>query len=143
MNEGSRRRRFDRAKKRRRMAVWIAFFALSLATLVVLRPVYRWLKAKRADSLAARAEQFVEHKNFLEAANTYRAALQLDPLGYRPLQGAARLATRLNHSEALGLWDQVVRRPQATAADREERAAVLLQATELPAAAVAIDQTKS
>ena len=140
MNEGSRRWRFDRAKKRRRMAVWIAFFALSLASLVVLRPVYRWLKAKRADSLAARAEQFVQHKNFLEAANTYRAALQLDPLGYRPLQGAARLATRLNHSEALGLWDQVVRRPQATAADREERAAVLLQATELPAAAVAIDQ---
>ena len=33
-----------------------------------------------------------------------------------------------------------MRRPQATAADREERAAVLLQATELPAAAVAIDQ---
>jgi len=43
------------------------FFALSLATLVVLRLVYRWLKAKRADSLAARAEQFVQHKNFLEA----------------------------------------------------------------------------
>src|SRR5437868_10639934 len=140
MNEGSRRRRFDRAKKRRQMAVWIALFALSLAALLALRPAYRWLKAKRADSLAARAEQFVRQKNLLEAANTYRAALQLDPLGYRPLQGAARLATRLNHTEALGLWDEVVRLPQATAGDREERAAALLQATELPAAALAIDQ---
>src|SRR5437899_727226 len=141
MNEESgSRRHFYRATKRRRRTFWIAFIALLLAALPALRPAYRWLKAKRADSLAAQAEQFVEQKNLLEAANTYRGALQLDPLGYRPLQGAARLATRLNHSEALGLWDQVVRRPQATAADREERAAALLQATELPAAAVAIDQ---
>jgi hypothetical protein len=141
MNEESgRRRNFYRAAKRRRRIFWIAFIALLLAALLALRPAYRWLKAKRADSLAARAEQMVQQKNLLGAANTYRAALQLDPLGYRPLQGAARLATRLNHAEALGLWDQVVRLPQATAADREERAAALLQATELPAAARAIDQ---
>jgi hypothetical protein len=141
MNEESgRRRNFYRAAKRRRRIFWIAFIALLLAALLALRPAYRWLKAKRADSLAARAEQMVQQKNLLGAANTYRAALQLDPLGYRPLQGAARLATRLNHAEALGLWDQVVRLPEATAADREERAAALLQATELPAAALAIDQ---
>jgi len=141
MNEGSGRRRNSyRAAKRRRRIFWIVFIALLLAAMLALRPAYRWLKAKRADSLAARAEQMVQQKNLLGAANTYRAALQLDPLGYRPLQGAARLATRLNHAEALGLWDQVVRLPQATAADREERAAALLQATELPAAALAIDQ---
>jgi len=141
MNEESGRgRHFYRVSKRRRRLFWIAFVVLLLAALLALRPAYRWLKAKRADSLAARAEQFVRRKNLLEAANTYRAALQLDPLGYRPLQGAARLATRLNHTEALGLWDEVVRLPQATAGDREERAAALLQATELPAAALAIDQ---
>ena len=141
MNEESGRgRHFYRVSKRRRRLFWIAFVVLLLAALLALRPAYRWLKAKRADSLAARAEQFVRQKNLLEAANTYRAALQLDPLGYRPLQGAARLATRLNHTEALGLWDEVVRLPQATAGDREERAAALLQATELPAAALAIDQ---
>src|SRR5256886_12133108 len=141
MNEESDRgRHFYRATKRRRRTFWIAFIALLLAALPALRPAYRWLKAKRADSLAAQAEQFVEQKNLLEAANTYRAALQLDPLGYRPLQGAARLATRLNHAEALGLWNEVVRLPQATSADREERAATLLQAAELSAAAVAIDE---
>ena len=104
MNEESESgRHFYRATKRRRRTFWIAFIALLLAALLALRPAYRWLKAKRADSLAAQAEQFVEQKNLLEAANTYRAALQLNPLGYRPLQGAARLATRLNHAEALGL----------------------------------------
>jgi hypothetical protein len=138
--ENGRRRHFYRASKRRRRIFWIAFIALLLAAFLALRPTYRWLKAKRADSLAAKAEQFVQQKNLLEAANTYRAALQLDPLGYRPLQGAARLATRLNHAEAVGLWDQVVKLPQATGADREERAAALLRAAELPAAALAIDE---
>ena len=137
--ESGRRRHFYRASKRRRRIFWIAFIALLLAALLALRPSYRWLKAKRADSLAAKAEQFAQKKNLLEAANTYRAALQLDPLGYRPLQGAARLATRLKHAEAVGLWEQVVRLPQATGADREERAAALLQAAEFPAAARAID----
>jgi len=141
MNEESgRRRHLGRVTKRRRPIFWIAFIALLLAALLALRPAYRWLKTKRADSLAAKAGRFVQQKNFLEAAHTYRAALQLDPLGYHPLQGAARLATRLNHDEALGLWDQVVKLPQATNDDREERAATLLQAGELPAAAVAIDE---
>jgi hypothetical protein len=138
--ETGRGRHFYRATKRRRRVFWIASIALLLAALLTLRPAYRWLKAKRADSLAAKAEQFVQQKNLLEAANTYRAALQLDPLGYRPLQGGARLATRLNHAEALALWDEVVRLPQATSADREERAAALLQASELPPAARAIDE---
>src|SRR5436305_12706335 len=141
MNEESgRRRHLGRVTKRRRPIFWIAFIALLLAALLALRPAYRWLKTKRADSLAAKAGRFVQQKNFLEAAHTYRAALQLDPLGYNPLQGAARLATRLNHDEALGLWDQVVRLPQATSEDREERAAVLLQAGKFPAAALAIDE---
>src|SRR5437763_3016233 len=140
MNEESgRRRHFYRATKRRRI-FGIAFIALLLAALLALRPAYHWLKTKRADSLAAKAERFVQEENFLEAANPYRAALQLDPLGYNPLQGAPRLATRLNHDEALGLWDQVVRLPQATSEDREERAAVLRQAGKFPAAALAIDE---
>ena len=109
MNQGSRGRRHSWSHKQKDAGriVWIAFIPLLLAALLVSRPAYHWLKAKRADSLAARAEQFVQHKNFLEAANTYRAALQLDPLGYRPLQGAARLATRLNqakHSDSGTRW---------------------------------------
>jgi len=75
MNEESgRRRHFYRATKRRRI-FGIAFIALLLAALLALRPAYHWLKTKRADSLAAKAERFVQEENFLEAANTYRAAL--------------------------------------------------------------------
>src|SRR5205085_7095749 len=82
MNEESgRRRHLGRVTNRRRPIFWIAFIALLLAALLALRPAYRWLKTKRADSLAAKAGRFVQQKNFLEAAHTYRAALQLDPLG--------------------------------------------------------------
>src|SRR5438132_11409291 len=106
MNEESESgRHFYRATKRRRRTFWIAFIALLLAALLALRPAYRWLKAKRADSLAAKAEQCVQQKNLLEAANTYRAPLQLDPVGYRPLQGAARLAAAWNHAESGWRWD--------------------------------------
>src|SRR5438552_6292434 len=141
MNEESgRRRHLGRVTKRRRPIFRIAFIALLLAALLALRPAYRWLKTKRADSLAAKAGRFVQQKNFLEAAHTYRAALQLDPLGYHPLQGAARLATRLNHDEALGLWDQLVKLPKATKNDAENVPARRLQAVELPAAPVGIDE---
>ena len=64
MNEESGRgRHFYRVSKRRRRLFWIAFVVLLLAALLALRPAYRWLKAKRADSLAANAEQFVQQKN--------------------------------------------------------------------------------
>ena len=95
MNQDSSRGRHSyRTSKRRRRIFWIAFIPLLLAALLASRPAYHWLKAKRAASLAAKAEEFVQQNNFLEAANTYRAALQLDPLGYQPLQGAAKVRGR-------------------------------------------------
>jgi len=104
------------------------------------RPIYHRIKAKRSEQLAAAGEAFVAQGNFSGAALKYRAALQLDPLGYRALRGAGALALRLHHSEALGIWEQVIKLPQATNSDREEEAAALLQANQLGAAAKAIDQ---
>ena len=60
--------------------------------------------------------------------------MQLAPLGYRPLAGAARLATRGGRPEAAGLWQQVIRLPQCTSEDRQEYLAFLLQGGSLRSA---------
>lgn len=121
-------RRSHRAAKRRRRFILAAVTAiLFLGVMLATKPIYHWVKAKRADSLAAEAERLVEQQKFGEAAVDYRAALSLDPFGYRPLRGAAELATRLHHSEALPLWEQVARSPRATVSDQEEYASALLR----------------
>jgi hypothetical protein len=125
-------------KTRRRRRLVLAGI-LFLIALVAAKPAYHWAKTRRADALAAEAERLVQEQKFGEAAVNYRAALSLDPLGYRPLRGAATLATRLHHSEALPLWEEVVRSPQATTSDREECARALLQAGIFSKAARAID----
>ncbi|MBV9009073.1 MAG: hypothetical protein JO354_07900 [Verrucomicrobia bacterium] len=118
------------------MAAVLFLFAAMLG----VKPIYHRVKGWRADQLAAEAERLVAQQKFGQAAVDYRAALQLDPLGYRPLRGAAELATRLNHSEALPLWQEVVASRRATARDREEYAALLLQGGVFGPAASVIDQ---
>lgn len=88
---------------------------------------YRWLKAQRADQFAAQADALSEESKWDEAAEKYRAALQLDPLGYHGLRGAARLASRLARPEDVDLWEQVAKLPQCTVQDRQEYAEVLLR----------------
>jgi tetratricopeptide (TPR) repeat protein len=122
------RRTLRRTKRRRRLILAGLAGILFLAALVAAKPAYHWVKTRRADALSAEAEHFVQQGKLGEAAVDYRAALSLDPFGYRPLRGAAALATRLHHSEALPLWEQVARTPQATVNDREEYAGALLQA---------------
>lgn len=87
---------------------------------------YHWLKAQRAEQFAAQGEAFAAESKWNEAAEKYRSALQLDPLGYRGLRDAARLATRLNRPEAVDLWEQVIRTGKATAQDRQDYAEVLI-----------------
>jgi hypothetical protein len=131
-----RRGRHRRAKRR-----WRLIFAalLLLVAMVAAKPLYHWVKARHANALCAEAERLVRQQKLGEAAVDYRSALKLDPLGYRPLRGAALLATRLHHSEALGLWQEVVASPRATVTDREKYAAALLQAGAFPQAQTVIN----
>ncbi len=112
---------------------------LLLVAVVAAKPSYQWFKTRRANALSAEAERLVQQQKFGEAAVNYRAALKLDPFGYRSLRGAAMLATRLHHSEALGLWQEAANSPRATTSDREEYAAALLQAGAFPPAERVID----
>ncbi|MDQ3120858.1 MAG: hypothetical protein M3Q89_15045, partial [Verrucomicrobiota bacterium] len=120
-------RQARQAARRKTIIIWSSVLVLLLALLLGVKPVYRGLKARRANQLAAEAEGMVRDGKFTEAASRYRAALQLDPLGYRPLAGAARLATRGGRPEARDIWLQVMRLPEVTSADRQDYANLLLQ----------------
>ncbi len=121
----------DRAQRRlrqkRRTLILVASGLVFVLLLFTARPAYRWFKERRANQFAAQAEELVAEGKMAEAAAKYRAALQLDKLGYRPLAGAARLATRLNRPEAEGLWQEVMKLPQRSPADRQEYISLLLQ----------------
>lgn len=133
-------RRKRREPKKNRAILWITLSVLLIAVIAGLRPAYHWLKAKRAEHFAAEGAQLFQQGKWNEAAGKYRAALQLDPLGYSALEGAARLASRANRPEAVDLWEQVIKLPQATNADRQEYATLLLKLGRLDAARKMIEQ---
>jgi hypothetical protein len=112
---------------RSRGIVWSLILIVLLAVAFGAKPVYHWLKARRAEQFAAAGDAFSQAGKWDGAAQRYRAALQLDPLGYRGLKGGARLATRLGRPEAVDLWEQVYKLPQCTTADRQEYGELLVK----------------
>jgi hypothetical protein len=120
-------RRPPRSSRTRQAIVWSSILVVLLTVALETKPVYRWLKARRAEQFAAAGDAFAQAGKWNDAAQKYRAALQLDPLGYRGLEGGARLATRLGRPEAVDLWEQVYKLPQCTTADRQEYAELLVK----------------
>ena len=74
-----------------------------------------------------------------DAAVQYRVALALNPSNYRALSGAARLATKADRPEALGLWQEVLKLRQSTNRDREDYADLLIKTNRLSLAEKVID----
>ena len=128
-----------RAARRKLIIVWCSIAAVFVLAIVGAKRLYHWAKARRADQFAAAGDEFAKAEKWNESAEKYRAALQLDPLGYHGLSSAARLASKLGRPEAVDLWEQVVRLPQATTADRQEYADILLQLGRLKIAEKIID----
>src|ERR1700693_5534338 len=112
---------------RSRGIVWSLILVALLTVALGARPVYHWLKARRAEQFAAAGDAFAQAGKWDDAAQRYRAALQLDPLGYRGLEGGAPLATRLGRLEAVDLWEQIYKLPQCTRADRQEYGELLVK----------------
>src|SRR5713226_2571892 len=122
----------DKRKLRKRRVIW--WSSLLLALLLVIfggRTAYHWLKVKRADQFATAGDALFQAGKWNDAAGKYRVSLQLDPLGYHGLVGAARLASRADRPEAVNLWEQVIKLPQSTVADRQEYADLLLRSNQL------------
>jgi hypothetical protein len=134
---GDRERR--RVERRTRLIGWSIAIVVLLIVVFGAKPLYHFLKAKRADQFASAADALVQAGKLNDAAKQYRAALQLDPLGYHGLEGAARLATRVDRPEALSLWEQVNKSPRCTTQDRQEYAAILLKNDRLDVAGKVID----
>ena len=120
-------RRPPPSSRTRRAIVWSLILVALLIVAFGAKPVYHWLKARRAEQFATAGDTFARAGKWDDAAQKYRAALQLDPLGYRGLEGGARLATLLGHPEAVDLWEQVYKLPQCTTADRQEYGELLVK----------------
>src|SRR5689334_20439882 len=122
----------DRAQRkaahRRVVMAWWGGLALFIVAIFGGKQIYHWAKVKRAGQFVDAGDQFAAAGKPNEAADRYRAALQLDPMGYRALSSAARLATDLKRPEAVDLWGEVVKLPEATNKDRQEYADSLLSA---------------
>src|SRR5436190_15609557 len=102
--ESIRAMREEQAAQRRRKIIYAAAPALLvIIALTTAKPLYHAMKARRAAQIASWAESLHRAGKLNEAAEKYRAALQCDPLGYRPLRGAALLAGALHHAEAIDL----------------------------------------
>jgi len=125
--------------RRRRAILWSSTIVLVLLFAFGAKPAYHWLRAKRADQFAAAGDALVQKGKWNDAAAKYRAALQLDPLGYHGLESAARLASRADRPEAAGLWEAVLKLPQCTAQDRQEYAGLLINSGRLNLAEKIID----
>jgi hypothetical protein len=129
-SEGSRHktRKPRYSARRRRLVIKIIFVVISLLVLAAARPIFHWFKVTRAAQLAATGNSLVEAGKLKDGADKFRAALQLDPVSYPALLGAARLGARVGRPETLDLWEQVVKRPEATVKDRQDYAEQLLLA---------------
>jgi len=136
-----RREQRSRSPSRTRRAVIGSSILVALLAIVFgAKLVYHRLKAARAAQFVAAGDALAQAGNWNEAAQQYRAALQLDPLGYRSLKAAAQLATRLGRPEAVDLWEQVYKLPECTTTDRQEYAELLLKLDRLNAAERVIEQ---
>jgi hypothetical protein len=132
-NDRERSSRRSNGRQRRRKAVtwWCAVLTLVVLAVFGARPVYHFLKAKRAEQFVNAGDVLVQSGKWNEAAKEYRAALQLDPFGYHPLVSAARLAARVDRPEAVDLWQEVMRLPQCTVENRQEYVRLLLRVDRL------------
>lgn len=105
---------------------WGAGAILLVGAIVAARYGYHWAKVKRAGQFAEDGDKLAAAGKSDEAAARYRAALQLDPMGYHSLGAAARFASRQGRPEAADLWGEVIKLPAAKISDRQEYVEALI-----------------
>src|SRR5438270_3030984 len=143
MNEGGAREQSRRNPRPAGQGIWRRRWIIILSAIVLFvvgaGVTYSWIKAQRAERFAAAGDALVAADKWSDAAVQYRVALQLDPSNYRGLSGAARLATKVDHPEALELWQKVLALPQCTIRDRQDYVDLLIKTNRLNLAEKVID----
>ena len=123
-------------KRRRRWIIVVAVIVVLIAGSIV---TYHAVKVRRAERFAAAGDELLAKDKWNDAAVQYRVALALNPSNYRALSGAARLATKADRPEALGLWQEVLKLRQSTNRDRQDYADLLIKTNRLSLAEKVID----
>jgi hypothetical protein len=134
------RQKRQREARKRALITSVVLIVVLVGGVFLLRVGYHRLKRWRANQFAMQAETFADNEKWNDSAEKFRAALQLDPLNYQALRGAARLATRLGRPEASDLWEEVIKSPRCTAQDRQEYADMLVRSGRLPTAEPILSQ---
>ena len=122
-------------RRKQWILIGLVLFFLAVAGIAT----YHWFKNSRAERFAAAGDALVAADKLNDAAIQYRVALQLDPSNYRGLSGAARIATKVDHPEALELWQKVLALPQCTIRDRQDYVDLLIKTNRLNLAEKVID----
>src|SRR5437588_12729756 len=76
-------RRPPPSSRTRRAIVWSLILVAVLIVAFGAKPVYHWLKARRAEQFAAAGDAFAQAGKWDDAAQKHRAALPLEPPGFR------------------------------------------------------------
>ncbi len=130
-----------RMVERRRSKLGCVAVVVGLILLIVAgRFAYKWAKVARAHQFAKQGDELTVAGKYTEAAGRYRAALQLAPMDYHALRSAAMLGTRISPSQAVDLWGQVMRLPQATVSDKQEYVRALMKLGKIKASEPTLTQ---
>jgi Tfp pilus assembly protein PilF len=125
--------------RKRRLRRWIIVIAVIVAAIIGTITIFHRIKAQRANRFATVADELMAKDKWNDAAVQYRVALELDPSNYHALSGAARLATKADRPEALGLWQKILTLRQCTDRDRQDYADLLIKTNRLNLAEKIID----
>jgi hypothetical protein len=117
----------DRSWWRKINPRWYVLAVLLAVTVLAARPVYRYLRTLRAESLARQAQVLIDEKNWQAAAERAYSGYQLAPNNPLTLLTLCRLYTAVGSEQALPFWEAYLAHTQAADEERRQITKVALQ----------------
>jgi len=109
-----------KARRRKRLILWIVLGLLLLAAAFAARPAYHFAKRWRARGLAATAESLIAAKQWKEALPKVQSASQLAPAEPAVVRAVAHFYSGVGNPAGFGVWRTLLSFPSATIADRRD-----------------------
>ena len=126
--------------KRRRILIGLILLLLLLvAGFFGGRPALNAIKAWQARRHAAKAFEYIDQQNWLEARKEATAAYQLRPTEPQALRAVARFLSRTRQPDALEFWQRLEEIAPLTREDRQDEAAIAIMTGETARAELAVN----